>query len=258
MEHNLAAFGPSARLHGHNYLVEVTAGGEVDPQTGMVMSLSDLKRALHNLLEAFDHKNLNEDCPHVAGLNPTTEHLASMFWQLLAPCVTGLARIRLYESPDVFVDYGEGPARSPTTGMPFAQSHVYRVYRFSAAHRLWSPRFTEEENLRVYGKCSSRYGHGHDYTLEVTLAAPSRPPERDPGPPEPKSPDIDRLVREQVLAAFDHCDLNHDVEEFRRLIPTAEHILIVAWERLVKRLPPGCLAGLRLVETRDNYFEYHG
>ena len=250
-EKNEEVFGQAMRLHGHNYLVEVTIGGEVEPRTGMVLNLSDLKRAVLSMLEAFDHKNLNEDSPHFVGLIPTTERLTSILWGLLEPRLTGLTRIRLYESPGLFVDYSKDHERHPVIA---ALTTLTRVYRFSSAHRLFSPAFTDEENRAIYGKCSSLHGHGHDYTLEVTLAWP---PEQ-PMIPRWAAIEMDPLVAAQVAAAFDHRHLNHDVEEFRRLVPTAENILIVTWERLVKRLPPGLLNRLKLVETRDNTFEYYG
>lgn len=234
-------------LHGHNYLVEVTVAGEVDPQTGMVINLSDVKRAVHGVLEEFDHKNLNEDSPHFAGLLPTTERVASTIWSLLEPSLVGLTRVRLYESQSGYVAYGQEPERASSS---VAAMTLTRVYRFSSAHRLACPTFTDEENEAIYGKCSSRHGHGHDYTLEVTLAPR---PGRSDGLGE-----LDRLVTDQVLTPFDHRDLNSDVKEFRWLVPTAENILIVTWERLVKQLPPGFLSRLTLVETRDNYFEYYG
>ena len=82
---NRAVFGlcynPPA--HGHNYMVEVTVLGEVDPKTGMVVNLFDLKRILLNVLEEFDHKNLNLDMPYFEGRIPTSENLARVLWTKL-------------------------------------------------------------------------------------------------------------------------------------------------------------------------------
>lgn len=237
----------------------MTIGGEVDPRTGMVINLSDVKRDIQSVLEAFDHKNLTADVPQFGGLIPTTERLASVLWSLLEPRLPGLARVRLSEGSGICMDYttdrgqDRGMSPSPPTGLT-------RVYRFSSAHRLFSPAFTAEENLALYGKCSGLHGHGHDYTLEVTLARPPLPPDGAHAPQGHTRAlvDADHLVASQVVEAFDHRHLNQDVEEFRRLVPTAENILIVTWERLVKRVPPGLLCRLRLVETRDNAFEYYG
>jgi 6-pyruvoyltetrahydropterin/6-carboxytetrahydropterin synthase len=71
--------------HGHNYVLEVTVKGEVDPKTGMVMNLADLKQAVAETIEAeVDHRHLNLDCPSFKGINPTTENLVVVFWKLLS------------------------------------------------------------------------------------------------------------------------------------------------------------------------------
>jgi 6-pyruvoyltetrahydropterin/6-carboxytetrahydropterin synthase len=85
--------------HGHNYTLEVTVRGGVDPKTGMVMNLADLKQVIADVIEhEFDHKHLNKDCPSLTGINPTTENLVVVFWQLLAGKLPGLFELRLHET----------------------------------------------------------------------------------------------------------------------------------------------------------------
>ncbi len=94
--------------HGHNYTVEVTVGGPIDPTTGMVLDLKELKALLeHEVIQAWDHKFLNKEVPVFASKNPTTENLAVEIWNLLAPklALGELHRIRVYETPDLFADY---------------------------------------------------------------------------------------------------------------------------------------------------------
>jgi 6-pyruvoyltetrahydropterin/6-carboxytetrahydropterin synthase len=112
-EENRRVFGKCANPHGHghNYALEVTVAGEVDPRTGMVMDLKELKRVLEDeVLEALDHRFLNKEVPAFATKIPTTENIAVEIWQRLAPKLTvgKLHRIRLYETPDLFVDYYGG------------------------------------------------------------------------------------------------------------------------------------------------------
>ncbi len=134
---------------------------------------------------------------------------------------------------------------------------VTRRYRFAASHRLHSENLTEEQNRELYGKCNNPYGHGHDYTLEVTVAGP-----RDPvsGLVAPIAP-LDKLVSEQVLRDFDHRYLNMDVPEFAELVATSENIIRVIEERLRARWEqafPGAgprLEAIRLQETKRNRFE---
>src|SRR4026207_1399374 len=92
--------------HGHNYMVEVTVSGEVDPKTGMVVNLFDLKRVLLNVLEEFDHKNLNLDMPYFEGRIPPSENLACVLWSKLDAqrSIGTLHAIRLYEDEDLYAE----------------------------------------------------------------------------------------------------------------------------------------------------------
>jgi 6-pyruvoyltetrahydropterin/6-carboxytetrahydropterin synthase len=134
---------------------------------------------------------------------------------------------------------------------------VTRRYRFAASHRLNSPRFTERENRNLYGKCNNPHGHGHDYVLEVTAAGPLNPVSGQ----AVQTLALDRLVREQVLADFDHRYVNADLAEFRDLVPTSENIIRVIEGRLQRHwreVFPGewpRLQSVRLQETRRNRFE---
>jgi 6-pyruvoyltetrahydropterin/6-carboxytetrahydropterin synthase len=94
--------------HGHNYTVEATVSGTVNPTTGMVLDLKELKVLLEQeVIQLMDHKLLNKEVPAFAEKNPTTENIAVEIWNLLAPKLTHgeLHRIRVYENPDLFADY---------------------------------------------------------------------------------------------------------------------------------------------------------
>lgn len=109
-EENRRIFGKcnNPHGHGHNYTIEVTVGGEIDPATGMVLNIAELKRLLETeVLEPMDHKFLNAEIPMFASRIPTTENIAVEIWNRLADKVTfgRLHRVRLYETPDLYVDY---------------------------------------------------------------------------------------------------------------------------------------------------------
>ncbi|MBI4460856.1 MAG: 6-carboxytetrahydropterin synthase [Acidobacteria bacterium] len=94
--------------HGHNYVLEVTVQGEIDPRSGMVVDLKQLKEVMaREVLNMLDHRFLNEEVPVFAHVIPTTENLAVEIWRMLAPKLLfcRLHRIRIYETPDLFVDY---------------------------------------------------------------------------------------------------------------------------------------------------------
>ncbi len=109
VEENRRIFGKcnNPHGHGHNYVLEVTIEGEPDSATGMVLDLKELKAILQReIVERMDHRFLNYEVPELAGKIPTCENIAAVIWDLLAPKITKgrLDRVRLYESPDLFVD----------------------------------------------------------------------------------------------------------------------------------------------------------
>ena len=109
-EENQSIFGKCANLdgHGHNYTLEITVKGEVDDTTGFVVDLKQLKDILNDeVVEAMDHRHLNKEVPEFAKLIPTTENLAIAIWNRLDTKlrVARLHRVRVYEMPDLFVDY---------------------------------------------------------------------------------------------------------------------------------------------------------
>ncbi len=109
-EGNAELFGSRSRQHGHNYLLEVTLRGDPDPHTGMVMDFKELQQILDDeIMERFDHRDLNTDTPYFEKDPPTTENLARVIQQiLLAALPEGmLDRIRLQEDADSWVDLVE-------------------------------------------------------------------------------------------------------------------------------------------------------
>ena len=106
-EKNEATFGRLTVPHGHNYTLDVTVRGDIDPRTGMVIDLGELKRIVNEaVIERFDHADLNADALFRDRI-PTTENIALAVWDLLAPKLgrDRLARVRVWEDPTLFVDY---------------------------------------------------------------------------------------------------------------------------------------------------------
>src|SRR5258707_114128 len=131
-----------------------------------------------------------------------------------------------------------------------------RRARFSAAHRLHNPAFSDEENRRIFGKCNSPNYHGHNYTLEVTIA----------GEPDANTGyvmdfgDLDKIVDRLCIDDLDHRNLDLDVPWMLGIQSTAENIVVACWRRLEPALKErhARLAHLRLRETENNYVEYDG
>lgn len=105
---NRALYGPCFRPHGHNYLLEVTVGGRIDPRTGMAADLEMLESAVRRaVLDLVDHRDLNADVPALAGVITTGENLARAFWRLLAPALPAgaLRRVAVVETANNTFEY---------------------------------------------------------------------------------------------------------------------------------------------------------
>jgi 6-pyruvoyltetrahydropterin/6-carboxytetrahydropterin synthase len=124
---------------------------------------------------------------------------------------------------------------------------VTRKVEFSAAHFYHNPKFSAEENRRVFGKCANLHGHGHNYVLEVTVAG-------EPDPATGMVLDLKQLkdvLQREVVDRMDHRSLNHEVPELAGLIPTCENIAAVIWRLLEPKIKQGKLDRVRLYESAD-------
>lgn len=128
---------------------------------------------------------------------------------------------------------------------------------FSASHFYWNDAWSAEKNEQVFGRCANRNGHGHNYTLEVTVA----------GRPDPITGFVVDLkwlkdvIEQRIMSIYDHRHLNLEVPEFAAKNPTTENIAIAAWNRLQPAIEEGGGAGLscvRVYETPDIFAEYRG
>ncbi len=132
--------------------------------------------------------------------------------------------------------------------------YLTRKAEFSASHYYHNPQFSAEENQRIFGKCNNPNGHGHNYTLEVTVK----------GEVDPRSGfvvDLKQLkdtMQSEVLDAMDHRFLNKEVPEFRACIPTTENLAIVIWQRLESKLKAAKLHRVRVYETPDLFADFYG
>jgi 6-pyruvoyltetrahydropterin/6-carboxytetrahydropterin synthase len=130
---------------------------------------------------------------------------------------------------------------------------------FAASHYYWNDAWTAEKNEQVFGRCANRNGHGHNYTLEVTVA----------GEPDAVTGFVVDLkwlkdvMERDVLSAYDHRHLNLEVPEFQggKVIPTTENLAIAAWNRLEPAVASGAgakLSKVRVYETPEIFAEFRG
>lgn len=132
--------------------------------------------------------------------------------------------------------------------------YLTRKAEFSASHYYHNPEFTAEENKRLFGKCNNPNGHGHNYTLEVTVK----------GEVDRRSgfvvdlKELKEIMNREVIEALDHRFLNKEVAEFAEAIPTTENLAISIWNRLRPKLRLAELHRIRVYETPDLFVDYYG
>jgi 6-pyruvoyltetrahydropterin/6-carboxytetrahydropterin synthase len=133
------------------------------------------------------------------------------------------------------------------------KAHLSRRYLFAASHRLNSEAMSEEENQTTYGKCNNPFGHGHNYTVEVTVS----------GRVDEKTgmvcnlANLDAFIEREVLARYGHENLN-TLREFAQEVPTTENLCIQIYEIVQRGFLEAHLERIRLEETMMNSFEYAG
>ena len=133
------------------------------------------------------------------------------------------------------------------------KAHLTRRYMFSASHRLHNDEMSAAENRATYGKCNNPFGHGHNYTVEITVG----------GQVDPQTgmvcnlTDLDGFVSREVVYRYDHQNLNL-LSEFKVVVPTTENLCIAIYEIMKRGFQFAHLEKVRIEETMMNSFEYAG
>ena len=132
--------------------------------------------------------------------------------------------------------------------------YLTRKATFCAGHRYYLPELSEDENFKLFGKCSYPNGHGHNYTLEVTIK----------GDVDAKTgmvinlTELDGILKEKVVELLDHRFLNSDIAHFSKTIPTTENLTLFIWDLIVNSFEGCSLHRVRLYEADDLFAEYYG
>lgn len=260
---NRVIFGAeaSSEPYGHNYALDVSVIGEIDFHTGIVINIKVLDKIVkEHVVEVFDKKFINRSVAefenHPVTLENLTDFMVEKLRAQLPPEVT-LSGLRLEATPTSFVEWhSEDPAMLPgRRRKEVGNVLMTRVYEFAASHRLHSSHLSAKDNRELFGKCNYPNGHGHNYEVEVTVSGPI-----DARSGRVMAPELlDEIANREVIDRYDHRHFNHDVPEFADLVPSAEIITRVIWERLEAHIPPPTRLYRVLVrETPRNIFEYYG
>ena len=132
--------------------------------------------------------------------------------------------------------------------------YITRRERFNAAHKLYNPKWSKEENEAFFGKCANHYYHGHNFELFVTVKGIANP---DTGMVMDLK-ELKALIKEEVTEKLDHKNLNEDIDFLKGQMPSIENIIIAIWEILDAKITNGKLHYLKLIETENNFVEYYG
>ncbi|MEQ8465450.1 6-pyruvoyl trahydropterin synthase family protein [Coleofasciculus sp. E1-EBD-02] len=243
---NQQQFGRGAQFpgHGHNYVLFVSLEGDLD-EYGMVQNLSQVKKVIkQEVTSQLDYAYLNHTWLDFQETLPTTENIARVIWQKLAPYLP-LVKIQLFEHPELWADYlGNG-----------MEAYLTVSTHFSAAHRLAHPQLSYDQNCEIYGKCARPNGHGHNYHLEVTVK----------GEIDPRTGMIvdlgalQKVIDDYVVEPFDHTFLNKDIPYFDQVVPTAENIAIYIRQLLQSPIQKlgAKLHKVKLIESPNNSCEVY-
>ena len=135
--------------------------------------------------------------------------------------------------------------------------YLTRRERFNAAHKLFNPKWNEEQNETVFGKCANKNWHGHNYHLFVTIKGKANP---DTGFVM-NVKDLSKLINTYIIDKLDHKNLNLDVDFLTNILPSTENLAIAIWQELqphFAKLENISLHCVKIYETENIYVEYFG
>jgi 6-pyruvoyltetrahydropterin/6-carboxytetrahydropterin synthase len=231
---NERVFGTAAAVHGHNYRARLTFRKEKADRP--IVQQQDLDACVDSLRQELDHRHLNEGVPGLKDRPITTEGLAAYIRERVAASVP-IHRVRLYERADFF-------AEAWTDGNMFLGTQM----RFSAAHRLHVPSFSDEKNATLFGKCDNPRGHGHLYLAEATIG----------GNYDERSGTLYNFVAfrkalSDSIEPWQNRHLDLETHDFQKISSTGENIVRALWSKVDSRVNHQ-LVRLRLWETANNRF----
>ena len=236
---NTYAGYPSLNGIGHFFSLQVTFAGQLDPATKFLQNIKMMDALVRERCIPIAQRAVREK------QNNATQLLQSMFDVMKNPAPgAALDSMKLDLSPFLSVT---------AVALELPMTRLSQKFEFSASHRLFNPGFSDEQNLKTFGKCSNPHGHGHNYELQVTLR----------GRANEKGllvdiPAFEQIVKDAVISRFDHKNLNVEVPEFKNSLPTVENIAATIHGILKPRLQidGASLASVTVWETPKTWCEY--
>lgn len=222
----------------------IELAGAVDPSTGLIVNVSDIDEKVRDCAVPVFAERIRAKfraAGHI-GYCELTEMLKSAWAKLAGKFgMASLSKMSLRVNPFrvLSIEQSEG-----------AMVYFSEKFEFAAAHKLWNERFSEKQNIEVFGRCANLAGHGHNYIVEVTI--------KHPAVQEMRTGDFEKVVNQELIKVVDHKNLNEDVPEFQRNRPTVENIAVFAWNKLNGRFGSATLHCVTVWETDKTYSSYYG
>ena len=223
--------------------------GDVETATGFVVNVTDIdKNVLEYVVPIFAEriKKYFRQSKHI-GFLQIAELLKSGWGQLEKKLSTENSAAKLSE-----LSLNLNPFRKVAVNCEDCEMIYFsEKFEFAAMHKLWNDDFSDERNLKVFGRCANPAGHGHNYVVDVTVKMPTSNDGFRIG-------DFERIVDNEFIKLVDHKNLNLDVVEFQRKNPTVENIAIFAWDKLAGRFGEATLHCVTIWENDRTYCSYYG
>jgi 6-pyruvoyltetrahydropterin/6-carboxytetrahydropterin synthase len=219
--------------------------GQINKATGLIVNVSDIDRKVQDCavgVFAQKIKTKYNKAQHI-GYNELTE-LLKIVWGKLANQFgeSKLSKLSLKLCPFKTLWMEDKDC---------AMVYYSEKFEFAAAHKLWNEKFSEKQNIEVFGRCANPAGHGHNYIVEVTVKYSAGQ--------SFKTGDFEKVIDQKLIRAVDHKNLNSDLQEFQKITPTVENIAVFAWNKIVSQFKtPVVLHCITVWETDKTYSSYYG
>jgi 6-pyruvoyltetrahydropterin/6-carboxytetrahydropterin synthase len=219
--------------------------GDADTSTGLIVNVSDIDDKVRDCAVGVFAEKIKADFRQArhTGYDELTR-LLKIVWGKLADGFGSaqLSKLSLKLSPFRTL---------AVIDKDCAMIYYGEKFEFAAAHKLWNEKFSEKQNVDIFGRCANAAGHGHNYIVEVTVKYPTGE--------SLKTGEFEKVIDKELIKAVDHKNLNEDLQEFQKTTPTVENIAVFAWNKLAGRF--GKSTSLHCVtvwETDKTYSSYYG
>jgi 6-pyruvoyltetrahydropterin/6-carboxytetrahydropterin synthase len=237
------SFASKPTGQGLSFFLElvVELAGDIEPKTGFIVNVTDIDRIVRQFAVPVFIEQITRG--KYIGFFTLAELLGAAWVKLkeqFSPARLNKLSLKLSPFRTIAIK-----------AEVFDMVYFSEKFEFAATHKLWNTQFSEQKNMEIFGKCANPTGHGHNYTIEVTVKMP-------PGRDDFNVCDFEQVVDRELIKIVDHKNLNLDVEYFKNHNPTVENITSFAWQRLSGKMSPGLLYCITIWETDKTSCSYYG